>query len=395
MAQTAGSPERAPRAADTAAAAERADEGPRVAAGRIVRPTRDDVVPVPGVWVTLHRVGSDTAGPMDSTRTGPDGRYVFHYRHTGRADAVYFASVSYDGVTYFSLPFGRPRVVGDSAEVTVYDTTSGPLTLHVRGRHLIVSTPHADGSRDVFEVYEISNDSSVTLVSPDDAHPTWSTVIPGDATQFEVGQSEISPRAIRQEVGRVMAVAPFAPGLKQLSFGYRLPAKAFPLSVPLERDVTVLEVLLEEPAAHVEGAGLTAVAPVAIEGRRFNRFLAQDVKANAVFTVDTPPTIVSGGNTRFFSAVAIGIALVMTAALTLVFLKRRRPLAPAAATVAGPPVPPTGSTAAQLARAIADLDAAFERRANPSAEERAAYEERRSDLKRELARALDAERQHV
>src|SRR5512146_1123695 len=66
------------------------DAGPQLVRGRVVRPGRRDVVPVGGIWVTLHRVGSDTAGPLDSLRTGASGRYAFHYRRTGSADAVYF-----------------------------------------------------------------------------------------------------------------------------------------------------------------------------------------------------------------------------------------------------------------------------------------------------------------
>jgi len=45
---------------------------------------------------------------------------------------------------------------------------------------------------------------------------------------------------------------------------------------------------------------------------------------------------------------------------------------------------------ARLARAIAALDADFERRANPSDEERAEYRARRDALKQQLARELDA-----
>lgn len=367
-----------------------ADQTPRLVQGRVVRPTATDIVPVPGIWVTLHRVGSDTAGPIDSVRSGRDGRYAFRYTPTGRADAVYFVSASYDGIAYFSLPLRGPRVTGPDAEVTVYDTTSGPLALHVRGRHMIISAPHPDGSRDVVEVYEITNDSSVTLVSPDDAHPTWSTIVPASATEFEVGQGDLSPRSIRHEVGRVSSVAPFSPGLKQLSFGYRLPATAFPLSVPLERAVTVLEVLTEDPGAEVSGARLTPVAPVAIEGRPFHRFIAQDVPANAVFIVRVPSVLAASTRGRYLAGLSIAMAIAMLGALALGLARRGRGHSVAAALTA--PAAPREEEVARLARAIAALDVEFERDPSPSSQAREAYRERRDQLKRALAHALDAQR---
>jgi uncharacterized protein (DUF58 family) len=48
------------------------------------------------------------------------------------------------------------------------------------------------------------------------------------------------------------------------------------------------------------------------------------------------------------------------------------------------------SERARLAHAILALDADFERRANPSDEERAEYLARREALKQQLARELDA-----
>src|ERR687886_1973844 len=101
-------------------------------------------------------------------------------------------------MAYFSAPLRAPRVPGTDAELTVYDTTSGPLPLHVRGRHIVVSSPRASGAREVVEVYELANDSSLTLVSPDDARPTWSTVIPAAARDFEVGQGDVSRSAVRR-----------------------------------------------------------------------------------------------------------------------------------------------------------------------------------------------------
>ena len=368
------------------------NEAPRLVSGRVVRPdSAKGVAGVPGIWVTLHRVGSDTAGPMDSSRTGPGGAYTFHYRRHGRADAIYFVSASYAGIAYFSLPLLSPRIVGDSAEITVYDTTAGPLTLHVRGRHMIVSAPNPDGTHDIVEVYELTNDSAVTLISRDDTHPTFSAILPAGASNFSVGQSDISPRAVRDDSGKVTVVAPFAPGLKQLSFSYRVPASDFPLAIPMTRDVSVLEVLAEDPRATVTGAKLARVAPVTIQGRPFTRFLAQDVPANAVFSVDEPRPGATSPDKRYLTVLAITLAVLMLGVLGFVLTRRRLVAAPGVEPAPALSAAPPGA-AQRLAREIAALDADFEGQPAPSDQSRAAYTERRNALKQELARALDAER---
>ena len=372
----------------------------RLVSGRVVRPGGGghDVLPTPGVWVTLHRVGPDNSGPLDSTRTRSDGGYSFRYRLSGSAQAVYFVSVSYDGVAYFSAPLREPRVTGEDAEVTVFDTTSAPIPLHVRGRHVVVSSPDANGLRQLVEVYEISNDTTLTRISPDDAHPTWSAIIPAGAEDFQLAQADISPSSISADSGRVSSVAPFAPGLKQLSFAYRLPESAFPLDIPVTDSVPVLEVLLEEPGARVSGARLTQVAAASIEGRTFNRFLAQDVPKNAVFTVVAPPPGTPPLSERYQVVLVAAISLLMLGALAVTFSRRRAQARPAGANAFARgaaeqvAVPAEGEDAARLAREIAALDAAHERNGSGGVEAEEAYHAQRAQLKRALAAELDARR---
>lgn len=374
---------------DTSAAP---DTTARMVIGRVVRPDSMDtsqVSGVPGIWVTLHRVGSDTAGPLDSMRTQAGGRYEFRYRHKGRADAIYFVSASYASIAYFSLPLLTPRVTGDSAEIIVYDTTSRSFPLTIRGRHVIVSAPNVDGSHDVVEVYEITNDSGITAISRDDAHPTWTALLPPGAIGFSVGQSDISPRAVRASGGRVEVVAPMAPGLKQLSFSYRVPAKDFPLAIPMTRPVGVLEVLAEDPRAVVSGPKLKPAEAVTIEGRKFARYLGEDEPANAVLKVESPTVATASHQQRYLTILAIVLAALMLGALGIGLMRRRVP----PPLIVGQPAPlVVGDDAERLAREIASLDSEFELEQHPSSDARAAYEQRRDALKQSLARALDARR---
>ena len=186
--------------------------------GRVMRPRNAKLAPVGGVWVTIHRVASDTAGPLDSMRVGADGRFRFRYTRDGTPDAIYFVSAMYDGIAYFSRPLTEARVSGDEATIVVFDTTSIHFPLAIKGRHIIVASPNVDGTREVVEAYEIANESDQTLVSPDDAHPSWTAPLPAGAANVQAGESDISAAAISTSGGRVRVTAPFAPGLKQLSF---------------------------------------------------------------------------------------------------------------------------------------------------------------------------------
>jgi primosomal replication protein N len=309
----------------------------RRVSGRVVRQGVHDVAPLANTWVTLHRVGSDTAGPMDSLRTDPTGRFTFRYQTRGAPDAVYFVSSSYDGIAYFSQPLIQPVVRGPDAEITVFDTTSQPVAIRVRGRHLIVSAPGAGGARSVVEVFELSNDSSVTLVSSAASgdRPTWHTSIPPLAQQLRVGQGDVSADAVTVVHGDFEVFAPIAPGLKQISFTYTLPPSAFPLVRQSPAGVSVMEILLEEPTARVEAPRLREVDPVAVEGRTFRRYLAQDVPVGGVTRVSVPIAL---GDRRalYFAIVLTAIGAAMLGALARAFTHRSRPMVPLAG------VEPTG-----------------------------------------------------
>ena len=305
--------------------------GPRRVSGHVVRQGTHDRIPLGGMRVTLHRVGSDTAGPMDSLRTDGAGAFTFHYRPRGASDAVYFVSATYEGIAYFSQPLTAADVHGADAEITVFDTTSQPVALRVRGRHLIVSAPGAGGARSVVEVFELSNDTSVTLVSAPTSgdRPTWQTQVPPLAQQVRVGQGDVSADAVTVAHGELEVFAPFAPGLKQISFTYTLPASAFPLVRPSPAGASVMEILLEEPTARVEAPRLREVDPVAVEGRTFRRYLAQDIPAGGVTRVTVP---IAAGDRRalYFAIVLTAIGAAMLGALARAFTRHPRPVVPLA-----------------------------------------------------------------
>lgn len=347
--------------------------------GRITRPANANATrPVVGEWVVLHRVGVDNAAPMDSQRTRGDGSYSFRYRATGDTNAVYFVSTSRGGVAYFTAPTREARVQGGMADLLVYDTTSAPVPISVRGRHLIVTAPDtASPVRTVIEVFELSNDSSVTRVPGAGQVPTFEVALPPGVTQVQGGQGDISPDAVRADDGRVRVWAPIAPGLKQFSFSYELPLSQTELTVSIEDSVPVMEVLVEDPRGSAIGGGLTEVDPVQVEGRPFKRFLAQNIAAPASINVSAPGQLNDGTSMRLLLVVtAVGAALLL--GLGMAFM-RKGPQAFARQRVVTPEA---------LAMEIAALDAAYEQIAAPSEQQKAEHYLKRAQLKGRLSAAL-------
>lgn len=362
----------APVAAPLAAQASRSIEG------RISRPgPTPDGIGLGGAWVVLHRVGPDTAGPLDSMRTAPGGGYRFAYRAFGDTLAVYFVSTSRGGVNYFTPPVRDAVVRGGMADLVVYDTTSAPIPIAVRGRHLVVTVPDSSArrTRTVVEAFELSNDSSVTRVARGADGVTFDAALPPGVTAIQAGQGDISKDAIRAADGRVQVNAPISPGMRQLTFSYEIPVDLDPFEVLVESPTTVLEVLVEEPSAVVNGAGLVTVDPVVIDGRSFKRFLAQDVAAAQTFSITIPPAAASGRLRLMLVVTGVGAAMLL--GLGMVMLRRgpglrsRREDDPEA-----------------LALEAAALDAAYQAIAEPTDTQKAEHYLARARIKGRLSAAL-------
>jgi hypothetical protein len=354
-----------------------------VVSGRVVIPSPQQEIPVAGVEVTVHRVGPDSAGPLDSIRTDARGRYTVHYTRFGSEDALYFAAAVYKGIAYFTSPLRGERTRGDDGEITVFDTTSHPVTLTLQGHHIVVSAPDASGVREVVEVYELSNDTTATLVARDSLHPIWSAPLPAEASNFSPGQGDVAASALVRRGDRVELLAPFGPGVKQLSFSYSLKDGAFPLRLTLERQTSVLEVLLEEQAAQARAPSLRAQGSVSTQGRTFKRFLAQGAPAGEEIRIDVP-TAAGATRVNVVIAVIVVIVLAMAAALWRA-LSRRSPRAPGVRTGASVDAP---ATAESLVAAIAALDA--RRESGDATLDEAHYTAERAALKARLAAALAA-----
>ncbi len=282
--------------------------------GTLVRQTIAGEQRLPRELVTLHRVNAREAGPVDSVLTDPRGGFTFRVSAPD-TQSMYLVSARYGGIAYFSQP-AQPGQPAPLAEIVVFDTTSADIPLELQGRHLVLSSPNADGVRSVIDVLEVENDTVVTRVAGANNRPTFSLLLPGGARNVRASQGEQGAGAVEVRAGRAELFAPLAPGLRQVVLTYELPDDAFPLSVPLERGVAVLEVLLEEPGASADGGGLVSQGGVSVDGKAFTRYLGQNAPANAVLTLrgasaggvgGTPPWLLP----LVLTGVTLGAILVM------------------------------------------------------------------------------------
>lgn len=344
----------------------------RTVSGRVIRGGAASAEPVAGQFVVLHRVSTDSSGPVDSMRTSATGAYRFRYT-LDSPRSMFIVSARYGGVAYFTAPLRQRDVTGPDADVAVYDTTSAAWPLTIRARHVVVTPPQAGGLRQVVDVYEVANDSNRTLVAGAEG-ATWRVTLPDDATNPSSTGTDMPGDAFRFAGGRAELLVPFPPGSRQLVLTYSIPVES---SVPMAvgEAVASLEVLLEGTGSEASGAGLVAEESVTMEGRTFQRYRAANVPAGSSFALEASGTP-GRGRVALLAVAAVAIALG-------VILGRRAPGVQAAV--------PERVPSEALAREIAALDRVYSA-AKPRAGEGADwYRRRRADLMDRLVAAQAVE----
>jgi hypothetical protein len=337
-----------------------------------------DSAPVAGVRVVLHRIGQQLQGPIDSSRSDRRGRFHFVFRPD--TAAFYLISGRYAGIEYFSAPIStNPRRPDTAVTVLVYDTSSS-APIQLEARHLVVTRPDQDGTRSVLDLVILKNPSRITRVAPDTIRPSWSVPLPEGTQGLDVGESDISSQALARRGDSLLVAAAIAPGEKQLTLQYRIPAGRNAIALPVGKAGMPVNVLAEEIGAKVTGAGLALADSQIIQGRSFRRWTGT-VPASSVIRIVLP------GQQRaprwLLVALVAGLAVALTAIGWYVLSRRSR--APVSAERM-----PQGSADA-LITAIAALDAQYlgQEQRTPEEEWRE-YQLERSRLKAALEASLAA-----
>jgi hypothetical protein len=342
---------------------------PTLAEGWVIVPRERDTTRLAGARVLLHRVGRDIQGAVDSTVADARGRFRFRFR--ADTSTIYLLSARYGGIEYFSSPVHTNPARPDTAiALLVYDTSSAaPVSLEAR--HIVVPRPGEDGSRAVLDLMVLLNQGLRARVAPDSLHPSWSAPLPAVSTGLEIGESDVSPDAVRRQDDSVLVTAPIAPGQKQLSLEYLIPRGHPTVDFPVGALGGRLNVLVEEGGARVSGGTLALADSQVIEGRAFHRWTGDLPPGGSVRLVlpalpQTPVAVLAG------LVVAVGLVLALAAWR---ILRRGRGLSMAA------PEP--------VLDAIAALDVRYAGKENETpVEEWQRYQAERARLKAELASSL-------
>ena len=243
--------------------------------------------PLPRTRVVLHQVSMGGDGrPIDSTSTDAQGRYTLTIRRPD-STALYVVSSWHAGIAYFSEPVVPSRSTSVPLRALyVYDTSSAGPAVRVARRLVTVAKLKRDGSRDVLELLELENPGPATRVAADTLRPTWAGAIPAAAIQFQVGQGDLSARAVTLRGDSVAVFGPIPPGeRKQLSYAYVLPATARRVDLPIDQATAEVDLLLEDTAAVVRAARLDSLGIERIEGRRFARYRTPALGAGAQLAI--------------------------------------------------------------------------------------------------------------
>jgi hypothetical protein len=337
--------------------------------GRVVSA---DSSPVPGVRVVLHRVGQNVQGPIDSSGSGPEGRFRFSFRPD--TSAFYLVSGRYAGIEYFSVPLAtKPSQPDTGVRIVVYDTSSSaPVALEAR--HLVLTRPSEDGSRSVLDLIILRNSGRLTRVAPDTIRGSWSVPLPRGTAGLQVSESDVSAASVSRAGDSLIVNAALAPGEKQLTIQYQVPAGRKELELPLDPQGLSLNLLVEEPGVKVVAPDIAPADSQVIQGRWFRRW------AGTVSSPGVVRLILPGADRTpswLLPALVGTLALGLVAAGWYALAYRRSP---------APDLAPE-----QLIDAIAALDARYlGRRDETPADEWKAYEAERMQLKRELEAALAA-----
>jgi hypothetical protein len=114
-----------------------------------------------------------------------------------------------------------------------------------------------------------------TRITKDTLAPTWAGAVPRNAGQFKGGQGDISPEAMVFKNDSIYVLGPIPPGpVKQLSYGYSLPAGTRTLAIPIDQATTELNLLIEDTAAVVHAPKLDSLGVSELEQRRFAAYRA-------------------------------------------------------------------------------------------------------------------------
>jgi len=296
-----------------------------------------------GIPIELHRVTRDTAGVVERTESSADGSFRLPVPPADTAGfTVYFATANHLGVRYFGAPLhpGEPR---DDYVIAVYDTVpAGTATVPiVVQRRDVILLPDQRGGWEVNELIQIANRGGVTLM-PADGMAVWELPIPAHATDFEVGDTEVSVDDVVRVGDRALLVHPLVPGVREMFVRYRIGAEAPPeLSFRVGSLTDSMNVLVGQPSPRITIEGLSRGEAFEAQGQTFASYQGAALGPDDVVTMSWRPD----GPPVDPTTAALAIVALFLAAGTVAAARRRD--RPATLEVADSSVPTDASERGQ------------------------------------------------
>jgi hypothetical protein len=332
-----------------------------------------DSASVSGARVVLHRIGQDSQGPIDSTRSDRRGRFQFSFHPD--SGAFYLLSAEHAGIEYFSQPVPtNPEQPDTGIPILVYDTSSSaPVSLEAR--HIVVSRPGQDGSRSVLDLMVLRNDSRLTRIAADTSRPTWSGPLPAGSIGLDVAESDFSRDALARRGDSVTVLAPFSPGEKQLTVQYLSPSNLPVIELPFDRSGVTINVLAEEAGVKVSGSAVALADTQVLQGRSFRRWTGVS-QPGGVVRIQLPRT---GRAPSWLLALLVGTLTITLAGAGWRLLRTRSAAA--------------DPRAGELVDALATLDIGYAgRESETPADQWSSYLAERARIKAQLEASLAAGR---
>jgi len=316
----------------------------------------------------LHQVGRALQGPIDSVRTDRRGGFRFAFSPD---TSLYLLSARHAGIEYFSPPVHtNPERPDTAIRIVVYDTSSS-VPVSLEARHLVLTRPGEDGSRNVLDLLVLRNDGQRTRVAPDSVRPSWSSLLPRGSIGLELGEGDVSPDAVARRGDSLVLMAAIAPGEKQVTVQYLVPAGRDDLELLFAQPVAMVNILAEEKGVAVSGGTLALADSQVLQGRSFRRWTGL-VPAGTTLRISLP------GRDRtpqwVLAALVAAVALALLGAGWF-FLSRQT----------GLPRP----SSSELLDTVAALDARYlGREPETPGDEWRSYQAERARLKAQLATSL-------
>lgn len=211
-----------------------------------------DTVAVVSARVTLHRVTVQSPGPVDSLLSDAKGRFSF--RIAPDSGVVYLVSARLGGIEYFAAPFAV-HVEPPAPEVTVVvSDTSSTAPVQLVARHLIVSPPAPDGTRDVVDLFVLENPGPMTRVSPGPLRSVWQAHLPRFAVNVRGGNSDFAADAVRFSEDQVALFAAIPPGQRDVEVDYQIPANSARFEIPVDVSAPISNIVSADKELRVLGA---------------------------------------------------------------------------------------------------------------------------------------------